>query len=109
MTVHSTQLGAAAAVGVAGVTVYTVPAGKRTILKGIWLRNTGGAANVAKLELTLVGGTSVFFYVNLDVSANAGNTVFLNLWVVMNAGDALKMTAAVNSVNIIASGAELTL
>lgn len=109
MAVHSTQLGAAAGVTNSGVTLYTVPSGYRTILKGLWIRNDTAAANVAEVALVTGAGT-IAFLIPLPASPTAGSTTFLSLWVVLNAGDELKfLSAPSTTADVIASGAQLSL
>jgi hypothetical protein len=109
MTVHSTQLGARQNVGATSVTLYTCPSGKRTILKSLWCRNSNAAAQVAAATIVLTGGGSLAFFIPLAATPAAGSTVFLDLWVVLNAGDVLKYAAGGTNGDVIASGAELKL
>jgi hypothetical protein len=109
VSVHSTQLAVGSYTTGSYHTVYTVPSLKRTILKGVWLRNTACSANIVKINVHTVGGTDVYFYVNLVLSGSAGDSTFLNLWVVLNPGDVLKVQPTVSSVEAVFSGAELDL
>lgn len=108
MAVHSTQLGANGAIGTGGYTIYTCPAGKRTIVKTIVLQNTAAASNRVGINLSLVGGGSVLWHVTLGASASATESEVYDLWLVMNAGDSLRLTPAANSIEAVASGSELT-
>jgi hypothetical protein len=108
VTVHSTQLGAHQNVGASYVTLYTVPAGKRTIVKSIWARNSNAAAQVAAVQLLLASGADIFFFIPLAASPAAGSTLFMPLWVVLNQGDVIKYAAGGTNGDVIVSGAELT-
>lgn len=108
MTVHSTQLGAHQTIGTGGVTIYTVPANKRAIVKSIWIRNTAGAAQTAAFALILTGGATITIFQPLAASPAAGSSLYLDLWVILNAGDALKITAGAASLDAIVSGTELS-
>jgi hypothetical protein len=109
VTVHSTQLGAKAGMATTLVTVYTVPSGKRTIVKGIWVRNAGAAATVCDVNLALSGGPSPSFFIALAATPAAGSTVFLPVWIVLNAGDVIKAAMNAGTGDLIVAGAELTL
>lgn len=109
MTVYSTQLGAGAFAAGSYSTVYTVPTGKRTILKSMWLRNTFNGANIAKVNLSTVAHGNVYFYTNLATSGAAGDTALIPLWVVLNVGDIIKIEPTQSNVEAIFSGAELIL
>lgn len=109
MTVHSTQLGAHQAIPAALTTLYTVPALTRTIVKSLWLRNATAGAVTCEIALVLAGGATVAFFQPLAASPATGSSVYLNLWVVLNAGDKLQVSGAAGSgVDAIASGAALS-
>lgn len=108
MTVHSTQLGAHAAVTTGGSTIYTVPSNTRTILKSLWFNNTNAAAQNVSVIIALVGGSNLTFKFPLAAPPAAGQLLYLPLWVVMNVGDAIKVFPGSNGVDVIASGAELS-
>lgn len=108
MTVHSQQLGAHASTPAAYTTIYTVPANTRTILKHIWVRNLAAAAGIAAFELILASGTTVYFYYHLAAAGASGDTSALDLWVVLKAGDVVKMAGNATGVDVILSGAELS-
>lgn len=107
MAAHSTQLGANQAVATSVVTLYTVPAGKRTIVKSLVVSNNFAGANY----VTILGydGSTLLFTFDVFGLTNGtdGDTKFLLPWIVLNAGQALKAQALHSSVSIVASGAEL--
>lgn len=108
--VHSVQLGNGIALGAGLNTLYTCPSGKRTIVKSVYLRNATAAAVVSAIAVTRSTGGTINFFVPLAATPAAGSTVFLDLWMVLNAGDVLKVGGAAGSgVDALASGAELTL
>lgn len=108
-TVASKQLGFNAAVPTTGSTLYTVPTGKRTIVKSIVLHNNGGAA--ARANIAVLSGASTLFnyFVDLAASGAAGDSKTDAPWLVMEAGESLKLFASVGTIQAYASGAELTL
>lgn len=107
MAVHSTQLGAHATVG-ADTTLYTVPAGKRTIWKHALIRNAGTAQTCA-FVLHLGGGVTVNFWFPLAATPAAGSTIQIAPWVVLNAGDSIHFASGSSqTADVIISGAELT-
>lgn len=109
MTVHSTQLGYNNALGTVLTTLYTAPSGKRTIVKGIQIYNGAAAANQVTVEVTNAGGLVVTFNIHLGATGSATDTQLIDLWMVMNAGDSLKMVAGSAGVRVLVSGAELNL
>lgn len=110
MTVHSKQLGAGAALTAGFHTLYTTPAGKRTIVKSIWLRNNTAGAVTGAWQVVISGGPTVAFFQPLAATPAAGSTVHLDTWTVLNPGDALQVGGVAGSgIDAIASGAELTL
>lgn len=109
MSVASQQLGGGSFTTGSYHTVYTVPAGKRTILKSMWLRNTFSGANIAKLNLHTGAFGDVYMYTNLVTSGSSGDTALIPLWVVLLPGDIIKIQPTQSSVEAILSGTELTL
>jgi hypothetical protein len=108
MTVHSTQLGANGAIGSGGATLYTVPTGKRTILKSVVLQNNAAGANRIILRIDLVGGGNVSWGVTVGAAGGASESMLVECWIVMDAGDVLKVTPTSSFVEALASGAQLT-
>jgi hypothetical protein len=109
VTVHSTQLGAVQNAAIGLHTIYTVPSGKRTIVKSVWLRNTAAAAQTATIRFNLATGAIVQLFVPLAASPGAGSSVLLTPWVVLNVGDVFQLGASATGIDGIASGAELSL
>jgi hypothetical protein len=109
VTVHSTRLAAVGVHGAGSTLIYTVPAGKRAIVKSVVVANEAAAANHVSFSIVFGGGTGGFFACQPTASPGAGDTVYLLPWIVMNPGDELHVTVAVNSASILVSGTELTL
>lgn len=109
MTVHSTLLGKGAALSVALHTLYTVPTGKRTILKSITLWNNFAATNRVVVELTLGGVTVVVLDPVLASTGSAGDSIYVPFWTVMDAGDTVAVAPQSHPADATLSGAELTL
>lgn len=109
MTVHSTLLGKGAALTVAVHTLYTVPSGKRTILKSITLWNNFAATNRVVVELTLGGVTVVVLDPVLAATGSAGDSFIAAPWIVLNAGDLIQVAPQSHPADCTLSGAELSL
>jgi hypothetical protein len=109
VTVHSTQLGHNVAVGVSEVTLYTVPTGKRALLKGYVICNTSSSANELALELYNGATLLAFWREFLAIEETAGDTIIRTPWLVLDAGQALKAVAAHASVSVLLAGTELLL
>jgi hypothetical protein len=110
VTVHSDRLGSGAALGAGNHTLYTVPTGKRTIVKSIWLRNNTAAAITGAWAVVITGGATISFFQPLAATPAAGSTVKIEPWIVLRAGDALTVAGVAGSgVDAYVSGAELTL
>lgn len=109
MTVHSTQLGHGTAITTAGSVIYTVPAGKRAIVKSVALLNLYAGTNRVLVNFTLAAGGSVYLATTLGAFASATESIQLNTWVVLNPGDKIEIDPGSGNVTAIASGAELTL
>jgi hypothetical protein len=108
MTVHSTQLGANGAIAAGGATLYTVPAGKRTIVKSIVLQNNAAGANRIILRIDLVGGGNFSWGVTVGAASGASESMLIECWLVMNAGDVFKVNPTSSFVEALVSGAQLT-
>jgi len=108
MTVRSTQLGIADGVTAGDHDLYTVPSGRRTILKTLQVRNNTAGAITWSWYIKPTGGGRIDFFLPMPASPGAGSTATLNLWTVLNAGDVLGVTGVAGSgIDCIASGAEL--
>jgi hypothetical protein len=104
VTVHSTQLGKNATITTAGSTLYTVPAGKRTIVKGIGLQNLHSAAQTVVITLA---GIDVGVWLTALNTDGAGK--FLEPWIVLNAGDHVQVSPLAGNCEAIIAGSELIL
>lgn len=109
MAVRSQRLGANLGVGTTETTLYTVPSGFRTIVKSIVVCNRNAAANFFALGLYSGGSEVAIWREFMAASGNAGDTVFRDLWVVMDAFDHITGTAHLSPVSVVISGAELDL
>lgn len=109
MAVRSKQLAIGSYSSGSYATLYTVPTGYRTIIKSLWLRNTGAGSNTVHLNPHSAGGASPYFNVVLATAPGAGDSQFVSLWVVLEEGDTFKMEPVTYSVDAILSGAELLL
>lgn len=110
MSVHSAQLYAGALTAGATNTVYTCPAGKRTIVKGITAFNGNAAASLQQLLVYSSGGTRLATYqIHLGANGAAGDSASLTPWLVINAGQTLRAYAQQTANDMSISGAELTL
>lgn len=107
MTVHSTQLGLELTFSTTHTTVYTVPAGKRTIVKSILIQNQTAAAGTVTIWVQ-VGSTQLFaINYHLTAAGSVGDSVTLAPWLVLNAGQSLVVATQAGSAGIAFSGAEL--
>jgi TolB-like protein len=102
VTVHSTQLAAKSGVGTGGTVVYTVPSGKRTIVKSIWVRNVNAAAQHLGVQYVVAGGQLPELVIYLAATGSNGDSVLVLPWTVLNAGDQIKLFPSANSVDVIA-------
>lgn len=109
MAVHSTRL-----VGQTGLTsgttnLYTVPAGKRTIVKSILVVNADAAAKRIVLKAMASGVDFCFWVFYCTAVATNGEQQFMEPWTVLNAGEVIRLVAAGTGCTVVISGAELTL
>jgi hypothetical protein len=107
VSVHSNQL-ATVTVGTTEVTCYTVPTGKRTIVKNIVACNTNAAANTVAIEVYNGATLLAFFRLYTAIEETPGDTVSMLPWIVLNAGQTLKAVSAHASTVLLISGSELT-
>lgn len=109
VAVHSKRLGANAAVGTTDTTLYTCPSGSRTIVKGVQWQNLGATAAQARLKV-FNGATQVMQYsTQLGALHAADDSDTREIWLVMNAGETLKVAMSAGTAMVAVSGAELTL
>lgn len=109
MAVHSTQLGAHTGITTAGVTLYTVPAGKRTIVKSVCFQSHAAASQRVFIVFSSATAGDIALGVTVGAIGSATESMNYECWVVLNAGDKLKVVPVSDNVDAIASGAELVL
>jgi hypothetical protein len=85
------QLARGAATSSSYVTVYTVPAGRRVILKNLNLRNQSGAASNVQVNTTGVADLLAF---PLTAGGTVGGNASIDMWVVLNAGDTIRIAVS---------------
>lgn len=107
MAVHSARLAATANQGTSETTVYTVPAGIRTIVKCVVCFNAASAAN--RLAIKAYSGSTLLFQWTMATTAlgTSGETAIALPWIVLNAGEHLTLTADASFVRVAISGTEL--
>lgn len=104
MSVHSKQLGKSTSIGTSLVVLYTVPTGRRTIVKSVAVINTNGAAQ--RITMKFAG---VYQTMHLAAATAAGESQEFQCWIVLNAGETLEISTGAATAYAIASGAELIL
>jgi hypothetical protein len=109
VTVHSSQLFAGKISVTTLVTLYTVPADIRTILKSLVISNQAGSASRVTVEHVIAGAIAAIIDTFPATGTANGNTILLLPWLVMNTGDVLKVTGTQQPYYIAASGTELDL
>ena len=107
--VASLQLATHDALGGTVQTLYTVPTGKRTIVKSIVTTNLDSSARIVIFYVTVGSTEEASFNVHEAASGAAGDTVILAPWIVLEAGQSLKAQTTGGTSRVIVSGAELTL
>lgn len=107
MTVRSTQLALGLLPGGGYTTVYTVPAGRRTIVKE--LSFVSGASGVLAVQVD-DGSTPRQVVLRYSPALPASVDTVIPRWFVMNAGDELQIYYAnSNALQYLVSGTELVL
>ena len=109
MTVRSKQLGIANPVTTAGNNIYTVPAGHRAIVKSIYLENLHTAAQRIVINIKSGATTLCQLVTTPGAGASATETSYLNVWLVLEAGQVLQILPLLGNCEAIVSGAELAL
>jgi hypothetical protein len=109
MTVRSIQLGAGQRTTTAITTLYTVPAGFRTIIKSIVLLNTNAAANNIILTIEISGSTIAAMTFHCAATGSVGDTITQELWIVVNAGELVRIQSTQQPYYYVVSGAQLDL
>lgn len=110
MALSAVRLGTPAqATSGATVTLYTVPAGKRSILRDVRLAKTTGTAALLELAVTPAAGTGSTVALIREVSAPVDKTwKEQDAFIVLNAGDAVTLHSANGNVKGYLSGHEFT-
>ena len=107
-TFTATKL-AQAAITTSAVTIYTVPASTRAMVKSIIIANTTGSAVNVTVNLVPSGGSAGTGNQIIPAVALSGNSVFqLDTAQVMNTGDFISVIAGATGCTITISGAEAT-
>lgn len=109
MTVRSKQLGIANPVTTSGNNIYTVPASHRAIVKSIYIENLHSAAQRVVMSVKSGSTNLVQLVVTPGAVNSATETSFLNVWLVMEAGQVLNILPLLGNVECVVSGAELAL
>lgn len=105
--VRSTSLGIVKLTVATFHTLYTVPAGRRTIVKSVAIYN-GGAAGRTAYVAVVRGGTTFYGAVWTLGASQANPSSEQEVWWVLNTGDQLKVqTIDSGDMSFIVSGAEL--
>jgi len=87
-------------------TVYTVPAGKRAVIKFVTLQNTTGSAKNVQMRLSTLG--TVWNW-NLGAYGSGADAQQSSFWIVLNAGDYIQMNpTASGQIDMSISGSLLT-
>jgi hypothetical protein len=109
VSVHSARLGAGVINGSAVANPYTVPAGKRTILKSVCAFNTSASVNNLYIEL-IVGGVAIATWrVRCAATGSDGDSVVALPWIVFNVGETIRVDCNSASMYFVLSGTELDL
>jgi hypothetical protein len=109
VTVRSKQLGIANPVTTSGNNIYTVPADHRAIVKSIYIENLHTAAQRVVMSVKSGSTNLVQLVVTPGAVNSATETSFLNVWLVMEAGQVLNILPLLGNVECVVSGAELAL
>lgn len=108
MPVRTTQLGAATRTVVPSELLYTTPAGKRTIVKSFMITNAGLPPGGVSLVVRKPGPPAQDFTLFFQQVLGTNEVVYGKRWVVLNAGDTVRMTGVVGVTHLL-SGTELQL
>lgn len=102
-------LGQAALAATTNTTIYTVPAGKQTIVSNITICNRSATAGTYRIAIVKSGETLADkHYVVYDVSLPGNDATFLQVGLNLAAGDFIVAYSAVATLSVTASGAEIT-
>lgn len=103
------QLAQSAPVANTNTTVYTVPAATTTILSGIMIANTGGAADTVKIFVVpSAGAAGVGNTIIPSLSIPVANPFAANIAVTLNTGGFIVVFSLLGTSTFTLSGAEIT-
>jgi hypothetical protein len=107
MPVHSARLATTIALGTSLTTLYTVPTGKRTIIKSVVAQNF--TASTPTLTMGIYSGSTEIgqWSIHMASLGTVGDTQIVPVWIVMNAGELLKAFSSAASIGVVVSGTEL--
>ena len=109
MAVRSKQLAIGEVATTESGTLYSVPTGYRTIIKGISCLNLNSAFNRMQIDIVSSGGTLASLAVSMGALGTIDESKHLQPWIVLEAGMGFKVVAHLASVDYVFSGAELKL
>lgn len=102
---RATQFAAGAITGTAVTNVYTVPVGKRIILKSIQLQEASGIATDVQIRLS---GLGTIRLMKLTAYNSAGSTLENTVWIVFNAGQTIQLArVSAGTIGYVLSGSLL--
>jgi hypothetical protein len=109
VTVVSQSLATGQRTSTAATSIYTVPSGKRTILKSIVVNNGNAGAN--RIVVEILNGGTVVAAMSLFAAAGGSNndTPILQPWVVLETGWTISILSTQQPYYYALSGAELIL
>jgi hypothetical protein len=103
---RSTQLWKGVVTSTTPTTVYTVPTGKRAIIKLVTAMNAGSATRDLQLR---IGGLGTVYHWNLTAYGTGGDKATQAFWIVLNAGETIQLDLTVaGTVSVTISGSEHT-
>jgi ATP-dependent protease ClpP protease subunit len=96
--------------GTSNTTLYTVPSGKKAIIKQILLANTSASSVTITIYLVPSGGTAgAGNMIVSDITVNAKTVVTIDMAQVMNAGDFLVgVQSTSGAITVTISGVEVS-
>lgn len=107
MAVRSAQLAVGALSSTSATTVYSVPAGRRTIVKDVRVFNGAGVADDDVRMLVRSGGSDRSCWRFRRAMPSAESDYIPQCWIVLDTGDELKLQCAQSTLRYVISGAEL--
>lgn len=99
---RTTQLAELTISGTAITNIYTVPAGKRAILKSMNIMEVSGVGSDVQIR---VGSIQTIVRTHVNAYGGAGDSAQLFFWLVLNAGETLSVKRiSSGDINVVASG-----